>query len=358
MLQLSTIDAGEREQIINEFIHNGPPSPAVDSSGVELAGSLADEISSIEHPSADAGEHQVNPPRFAFLKDASSGKLAQFLASEHPQTVSIVLAHLPPRRAADVLTRFAPKFQTEVLGRLARLDEADVDVVCEVGQELEKLLRHAFRASQKRPRGLAAVEAILDAAVGGDRETLLARMEACDRRLTRQLGYAYQTRDREANLRQEGGLPSEEGGREHAGPVFQRAPVGTATSGKLGNLPHVSSEHALVADPTKSLDSASTLDFNDLIALDDVALAKVFRAADPEMTLLALTGASQQMVDRILRRLPFREAKTFRRQMEQLGPTRLSDLEQAQQQLAELAGQMADQGDILVPKYRRFTAAA
>jgi flagellar motor switch protein FliG len=86
-------------------------------------------------------------------------------------------------------------------------------------------------------------------------------------------------------------------------------------------------------------------------------LAKVFRAADPQVTLLALTGASRQLVDRILGRLPIREAKTFRRQMEQLGPTRLSDMERAQRQLAELAGQMADQGEIIIPRTGRFTMA-
>jgi flagellar motor switch protein FliG len=102
---------------------------------------------------------------------------------------------------------------------------------------------------------------------------------------------------------------------------------------------------------------APPIDFNDLIVLDDVALAKVFRAADPQVTLLALTGASRQLVDRILGRLPIREAKTIRRQMEQLGPTRLSDMERAQRQLAELAGQMADQGEIIVPRTGRFTMA-
>ena len=43
--------------------------------------------------------------------------------------------------------------------------------------------------------------------------------------------------------------------------------------------------------------------------------------------------------------------------MEQLGPTRLSDMERAQQRLAELAGQLADQGEIIIPKIGRFTMA-
>jgi flagellar motor switch protein FliG len=327
MLQLNDVDAGERNRIIDEFIDGGFPAQVAGTADVEMVDSLADKIASTKHPSADAGEHR---PRFGFLNDASADWLARFLASEHPQTVSIVLAHLPPRRAADVLSRLEPKFQAEVLGRLARLDETDTSVVCEVGRELERLIQRTMHVTEERPMGLAAVEAIIDASDGGCREALLAHLEACDRRIAQQLGYTHRAHGRDAAFVHKIVSPNEEGGREHPP----------------------------VTDRTRPSDSASALDFNDLIELGDVALTKVFRAADPGTTLLALTGASQQMLDRILRRLPLREARRFRRQMEQLGPTRLSDLEQAQQQLAELAGRMADQGEILVPKYRRFTAAA
>jgi len=358
MLQLNAVDAGERKRIIDEFIRGGFPDQTVGSESVEVVDSLADKIASIEHPSADTSQHQSEPLRFGFLKDASGDRLAQFLASEHPQTVSIVLAHLPPGHAADVLTRFGAEFQTEVLERLARLDETDASIVCEVGQELEKQIHRTLHTSQERSMGLATVEAIVDASSGGDREVLLERLKACDRRVVQQLGYAHQLHDRETTFVRKSSLPSEEDGRGPAGHGFQRAIIGQASSNTLGNASRVAREHPPVADRTRPSDSASAPDFNDLIELDDVALAKVFRAADPGMALLALTGASQQMLDRILRRLPLREARKFRRQMEQLGPTRLSDLEQAQQQLAELAGRMADQGEILIPKYQRFTAAA
>jgi len=357
MLQLDAVEADERKLIIEEFIQGGSSRQMSNSSGADVADPLVDGTVSIEHIPAAAVEHRSEPPQIAFLTDASPDKLAEFLVSEHPQTVSIVLAHLPPQRAADVVTRFAPEFQTEVLGRLARLDETDANAVCEVGQELKKLVDQMARASREQPKGLAVLEAILGAAIGKEREVLLARLDACDRRVARHLGCACQAHEHKSTAIQRSNSPGEEG-REHIEHVFEHATAGGAVSDTVGKVPHVPFERPPVTDCTKPSDSASMLDFNDLIALNDIALAKVFRAADPGVTLLALTGASQQMVDRILRRLPLREARTFRRQMEQLGPTRLSDLEQAQQQLAGLAGRMADQGDILVPKYRRFTAAA
>jgi flagellar motor switch protein FliG len=62
-------------------------------------------------------------------------------------------------------------------------------------------------------------------------------------------------------------------------------------------------------------------------------------------------------VNRILARLPLREARALRGQIEQLGPTRLRDIESAQLQLAALARQMAEDGQIQLPGDRRFMAA-
>jgi flagellar motor switch protein FliG len=62
-------------------------------------------------------------------------------------------------------------------------------------------------------------------------------------------------------------------------------------------------------------------------------------------------------VNRILGSLPLREARALRGQIERLGPTRLRDIESAQQQLVKLARQMADEGMIQVHPDRRFVAA-
>jgi flagellar motor switch protein FliG len=99
------------------------------------------------------------------------------------------------------------------------------------------------------------------------------------------------------------------------------------------------------------------LDFDDLLALDDAALARVFRAADPQVALLALTGASPQMADRMLGQLAPREATGLARQMEALGPIRLQDVACAQQQLADLAWQLAKQGVISLPPARYLMEA-
>jgi flagellar motor switch protein FliG len=60
---------------------------------------------------------------------------------------------------------------------------------------------------------------------------------------------------------------------------------------------------------------------------------------DREIVTLALAGASEELMNRILRRLPRRQAKEFRKRLRDIGPTRLSDMLAAQQQLAQNARQ-------------------
>ncbi|MBC8876792.1 MAG: hypothetical protein H8E44_45775 [Planctomycetes bacterium] len=361
--QLGPVGADERERIISEFMHTGSAPVDPPSNGVEMDRSLAERIATFQDPPPCVESRRAESSRFAFLQDASTDRVAEFLAREHPQTVSIVLAHLPPRRAASVLGRFSADLQTEVLGRLVRLDETDARVLGEVERELERLVACQDDAPEERPAGLVAVEAILDAAAKHDRQMLLTRLEQHDQQVVLQLGYPPQRPGHSAATKitvRRRCDPSRQADSAE-GTSSPQETAQTASETRLADRHPCSIEADRTGgSPAGSewgADSPSPIDFNDLIALEDVALAKVFRAADPQVTLLALTGASRQLVDRILGRLPIREAKTLRRQMEQLGPTRLSDMERAQQRLAELAGQLADQGEIIIPKIGRFTMA-
>jgi flagellar motor switch protein FliG len=100
------------------------------------------------------------------------------------------------------------------------------------------------------------------------------------------------------------------------------------------------------------------IDFQQLTALDDRAWAKVLRAADPELALLALSGGPPDLVRRLLGQLPPRDARLLERKMEQLGPVKLRDIDLAQQQLARIAARLAERGEIRLPRPKRFATAA
>jgi flagellar motor switch protein FliG len=103
---------------------------------------------------------------------------------------------------------------------------------------------------------------------------------------------------------------------------------------------------------------ANTVSFEELSRLSNAELALVFRESDSKLTLLALAGATPAFVDRLLKQLPTREAKSLRRRMEQLGPLRLSDIAEAQATIAKVAAGLIAAGAIGSPQPEHFAVAA
>ena len=77
--------------------------------------------------------------------------------------------------------------------------------------------------------------------------------------------------------------------------------------------------------------------FADLMKLNDARLRALIAAAQADVLVLALAGADAAFVERVVNCQPSREAKLLRRALKHLGPTRLSDVEEAQQALADSA---------------------
>jgi flagellar motor switch protein FliG len=111
---------------------------------------------------------------------------------------------------------------------------------------------------------------------------------------------------------------------------------------------------------SNSVPDTPALTFADLARLDDRALQEVFALAEPAVVLLALTGADERLLYRVLRQLPARQRGALRERLEHPGPVRLREIEQAQQQLATIATRLAREhaGESHLRTSSRFVATA
>jgi len=107
----------------------------------------------------------------AVLGRLGKAELVALLAEEHPQTVAIVLSHVPPEKAAGVLASFSTGRQAQVARRVATLDRPDEAILRQIEQGLMRRLAEADSVSSSgpvSPGGPDAVVAMLrhtDAAV-------------------------------------------------------------------------------------------------------------------------------------------------------------------------------------------------
>src|SRR5690242_10319864 len=105
--ELDDLDPIEQQEVIDEFFRISPLMPEKMPPGIELAGSLTRRLAmseadpAIDDPKVGLLHHDGRP--FARLHDTDCGILASLLEREQPQIAAVVISHLPPERAAEVL---------------------------------------------------------------------------------------------------------------------------------------------------------------------------------------------------------------------------------------------------------------
>jgi flagellar motor switch protein FliG len=75
---------------------------------------------------------------FDFLREIDSEILVSFLQNEHPQTITVTLAHLPSAKSAEILKSLAPVTAKEVAKRIAKMDKTSPDAVIEIARVIRK----------------------------------------------------------------------------------------------------------------------------------------------------------------------------------------------------------------------------
>lgn len=90
--------------------------------------------------------------------------------------------------------------------------------------------------------------------------------------------------------------------------------------------------------------------FEDLIKLDDNAIRRVLREVDSKDLALALKGSSSEVADKIFRNMSQRASDMLREDIEFLGPTRLREVEEAQQRIVQVIRRLDETGEIIIAR--------
>ncbi len=88
--------------------------------------------------------------------------------------------------------------------------------------------------------------------------------------------------------------------------------------------------------------------FEDLAKLDPGGIQTLLRTMDKARLTLALKGANDDMRNLFMSNMSERAAKLMREEMSAMGPVKLKEVEQAQQEVVTTAKMLADRGEILL----------
>lgn len=210
------------------------------------------------------------------LRDYTPEFIAEQLASEHPQTIALILAQLPAERGAAVVAFLPDEVRPEVMLRVANLDTVSNHVIHELEEEIARMFQRNVGAPT--PLGGTEVAAkLLNGVPKADGQSILDKMD---------------TRDPE-----------------------------------------------IAADIRKQM-----LTFNDLESIDKRGFQALLREVPTEDLVIALKTASDEMREKVFGNVSSRAADQIKEESELLPPMRLSEIEQVQRQIVDIARRLEEEG--------------
>jgi len=99
---------------------------------------------------------------FNVLKKADPSQLASFLSKEHPQTIALILSHLPPDQSAEVLNEFEDHIRSDAIMRIAKLGKVSPSLIQEIEMVVDELAETTLSKDMATAGGTHLVANILN----------------------------------------------------------------------------------------------------------------------------------------------------------------------------------------------------
>lgn len=132
----------EKRQVLSEFQEIERAREMITQGGIEYAKEVLQKAFGPEKAMKIierlVSNLQVKP--FDFLRQTDPLQLVNFLQSEHPQTIAVILSYLEPQLAGKILSALPEDLQVEVVKRIALLERTSPDVIRDIERNLERKL--------------------------------------------------------------------------------------------------------------------------------------------------------------------------------------------------------------------------
>jgi flagellar motor switch protein FliG len=174
--RLGRLSGDEQESVIHEFADANPNSLGLTGGGIDVAKSLVEKaLGKNATQTLDNVRQSIEALPFGFLKKVDPQNLLTFIIDEHPQTIALVLSHLPPAYGAEVMKGLPTERQLAVVRRIAHMGQTSPEVIHEIERGLESRMASLMNQSYEKAGGVNSVAEILNVS---DRSTERSLLEA------------------------------------------------------------------------------------------------------------------------------------------------------------------------------------
>lgn len=124
---------------------------------------------------------------FSILKKADPQQLANFLSKEHPQTIALILSHLPYEQAAEVLSEFKEDVRSDTILRIASIGKVSPQLVSTVEHVVDQIAEATLSQNLATTGGAQMVANILNKSQNAAAKAMLESIEEQDYNLASEI---------------------------------------------------------------------------------------------------------------------------------------------------------------------------
>jgi len=183
--RLEDVTRDQQESVLNEFDDHFKELVPIERGGLNFANELLEQSLGKDHAGQilENVRQSMSATPFGFLQKAGAENLLTFITEEHPQTIALVMSHLPGSLAAEVLSGLPSNKQLEVIRRLAHMEQTSPEVIADVERTLQGRMTSTFNQQFEKRGGVPMVAQILNVTDRMTNKGILESLEQNDAEL-------------------------------------------------------------------------------------------------------------------------------------------------------------------------------
>jgi len=191
-LEIASLDSVRSktiDKVLEEFSKLIKARDYVTQGGLEFAQTILEKAFGVSEAKelTEKLRQTLGTNSFSLLKKAEAGQLANFLMKEHPQTIALILSHLPPEQTAEVLAEFPEEIRVDVAYRIATLGKISPNLLKEIEEVIDSFAESVISADMSKTGGIEALAEILNNANKITEKSILSQLEELDPELAMEI---------------------------------------------------------------------------------------------------------------------------------------------------------------------------
>lgn len=183
------VSIDKMEDIFREFFEMCLASQFIGQGGIAYAREVLEKAYGSDKTAEIIGRIsaslQVRP--FDFVRKTDPTQLLNFIQSEHPQTIALILAYLEPDKASLILSALPPERQADIAKRIAIMDTTSPEVIKDVERVLERKLSSISPQEMRIAGGIKSVVEIINRVDRSTEKTIMESLEVQDPELAEEI---------------------------------------------------------------------------------------------------------------------------------------------------------------------------